>query len=229
MLGVMTTRDAQRMAEQQGLDLVEISPTADPPVCKIMDFGRFRYEESTRRKQARKNQSRQQIKEVKFHAGVEEHDLQTKLKHIRGFLTDGDKVKITLQYRGRENAHKELGMAVVTRVVKECEPMAIVEQQPRLIGRLLGCMLAPRPAKPGSQPKASSEAPRPAVPRPPRPVVVPPPGNPAAATPAAPAGVPSDTPPVGTPVPSAPPQAASTPAAAPVEPPVPPTPVDPVP
>lgn len=169
MLGVMATRDAQRMAEQQGLDLVEISPTADPPVCKIMDFGRFRYEESTRRKQARKSQSRQQIKEVKFHAGVEEHDLQTKLKHIRGFLTDGDKVKITLQYRGRENAHKELGMAVVTRVVKECESMAIVEQQPRVIGRLLGCMLAPRPAKPGSQPKAAqSVTARPIVPRLPR-------------------------------------------------------------
>jgi translation initiation factor IF-3 len=214
MLGVMTTRDAQRLAEQQGLDLVEISPTADPPVCKIMDFGRFRYEESTRRKQARKNQSRQQIKEVKFHAGVEEHDLQTKLKHIRGFLAEGDKVKITLQYRGRENAHKELGMAVVTRVVKECDPIAIVEQQPRLIGRLLGCMLAPRPAKPGSQPKASSDASRPSAPAVPRvPRTVAPAAAPVAA-PAAPVVASPDAPAVAPAVPPSAPVQAETPAPA---------------
>lgn len=141
------------MAEEQQLDLVEIQPNAEPPVCKIMDFGRYRYEESTRRKQARKSQSRQQVKEIKFHAGVEEHDLQTKLKHIRGFLASGDKVKITLQYRGRENAHKELGMGVVTRVIKECEEIAIVEQPPKHMGRQLGALLAPRPGKAGQQPK----------------------------------------------------------------------------
>ena len=166
MLGVMTTRDAQRLAEQQGLDLVEISPNADPPVCKIMDFGKFRYEESIKRKQARKSQIRQQIKEVKFHASVDEHDLQTKLRHIREFLAEGDKVKVTLQYRGRENAHKELGMEVVTRVIKELDPISIVEQQPRLLGRLLGCLLAPRPVKPGTKGTQPSQpsAPRPVAP-----------------------------------------------------------------
>jgi len=166
MLGVMATRDAQRAADAQGLDLVEISPNADPPVCKIMDFGKFRYEESIKRKQARKSQIRQQIKEVKFHASVDEHDLQTKLRHIREFLTEGDKVKITLQYRGRENAHKELGMEVVTRVIKDLEAVSIVEQQPRLLGRLLGCLLAPRPAKPGQANKPPAQQTAPGAPRP---------------------------------------------------------------
>jgi len=168
MLGVMATRDAQRMADQQGLDLVEISPNADPPVCKIMDYGKFRYEEGMKRKDARKHQSRQAIKEVKFHASVDEHDLQTKIRHMREFLQDGDKVKVTLQYRGRENAHKELGMEVVSRVIKEVESLAIVEQQPKLLGRLLGCLLAPRPLKPG-QKAASAAAPKPpaAAPKPP--------------------------------------------------------------
>jgi len=176
MLGVMATRDAQKLADAQGLDLVEISPNADPPVCKIMDFGKFRYEESIKRKQARKAQIRQQIKEVKFHASVDEHDLQTKLRHIREFLAAGDKVKITLQYRGRENAHKELGMEVVTRVIKELDPVAMVEQHPRLLGRLLGCLLAPRPVKPGQSGKSA----QPAHPPAPRPAVAVPPVAPAA-------------------------------------------------
>jgi len=170
MHGVMATRDAQRMADGQGLDLVEISPNADPPVCKIMDFGKFRYEESIKQKQARKSQSRQQIKEIKFHASVDVHDLQTKMRHIRDFLADGDKVKITLQYRGRENAHKELGMEVITRVIKELEPVAVVEQHPRVIGRLLGCLLAPRPLKPGqTKQQQASQQPGTSAPRPPQP------------------------------------------------------------
>ena len=215
MLGVMATRDAQRLADQQSMDLVEISPNADPPVCKIMDFGKFRYEESIKRKQARKSQIRQQIKEVKFHASVDEHDLQTKLRHIREFLEAGDKVKLTLQYRGRENAHKELGMEVVTRVIKELEAVAIVEQHPKLIGRLLGCFLAPRPLKPGQAAKshpAAPAAPRPpapapaaasapaaAAPRPPAPAPAPAtPAAPAPAAPAAPAAAPAPTVPAPT-------------------------------
>jgi len=188
MLGLMATRDAQRLADQQGLDLVEISPNADPPVCKIMDFGKFRYEESIKRKQARKSQIRQQIKEIKFHASVDEHDLQTKLRHIREFLAEGDKVKLTLQYRGRENAHKELGMEVITRVIKEIEAVAIVEQSPRLLGRLLGCLLAPRPAKPGQSPKAAQ--PQQPSPKPPVPVAASKPSSPLPPSPAA-ASVPS--------------------------------------
>lgn len=205
MLGVMATRDAQRLADQQEMDLVEISPNADPPVCKIMDFGKFRYEESIKRKQARKSQIRQQIKEVKFHASVDEHDLQTKLRHIREFLADGDKVKITLQYRGRENAHKELGMQVVTRVIKELEPISVVEQQPRLLGRLLGCLLAPRPVKAGQTAKQPQQ---------PRPAPVPVAAGPASASPP-PAAV-AATPAVPPVAPVAPPASV---AAAPVAPP----------
>lgn len=168
MLGVMATRDAQRMAEDQDLDLVEISPNVDPPVCKIMDFGKFRYEESMKKKQAKKNQARQQIKEIKFHATVDDNDLQIKIRRIHEFLADGDKVKVTLQFRGRENAHKELGMEVIQRVIKACEEQAVVEQTPKLLGRVLGCLLAPRPAG-----KADNK-PKPSAPPPPRPAPVPP-------------------------------------------------------
>jgi translation initiation factor IF-3 len=224
MLGVMPTRDAQKLAEQQGLDLVEISPNADPPVCKIMDFGKFRYDESIKRKQARKTQSRQQIKEVKFHANVDDHDLQTKMRHMREFLAEGDKVKVTLQYRGRENAHKELGFELVNRIIKEFEPLALCEQQPRLVGRILGCLLAPRPQKAGSghKPAAAAGAAKPAAAHPPatpaatavpRPAA--PPGAPPA--PAIPAPIPAAAAPVAppqvAPIPAAP--AAPQPAAAP--------------
>ncbi|MCL1887968.1 MAG: translation initiation factor IF-3 [Kiritimatiellaeota bacterium] len=171
-LGIMNTREAMRIAESQGLDLVEISPNAEPPVCKIMDFGKFRYEESIKAKTARKNQSRQQVKEIKFHPGTEENDLQVKLRQIRGFIADGDKVKLTLQYRGRENAHKEIGMDVIQRVLTELADTVLVEQQPKHLGRFLGALLAPRPQKTagkkhhGEAPSANTGAPAP-KPRPP--------------------------------------------------------------
>lgn len=170
MLGVMTTRDAQRLADNQGLDLVEVSPNAEPPVCKIMDFGKFRYEESIKRKVARKNQKTTLIKEVKFHASVDTNDLGHKLRQIKEFLGEGHKVKVTLQYRGRENAHKELGMQVVNKVIEECMSCAIVEQTPRLIGRTLGCMLAAKPVKPGSGQPSAPQAPRPPSTQAPRPL-----------------------------------------------------------
>jgi len=198
MLGVMATRDAQRLADDQGMDLVEISPNAEPPVCKIMDFGKFRYEESIRQKQARKNASRVQLKEVKFHAGVEENDLQTKLRHIRDFIGEGHKVKLTLQYRGRENAHKELGMQVVNRVIKEVEEVAAVEQPPRLLGRVLGCVLMPRPAKPvpGKVAHPPAGAPKPPPPAQPQTGAAPkgPPSAPSPTAPAAPAAPPPSAP-----------------------------------
>ena len=143
----MPTREAQRHAQSLGLDLVEVSPNADPPVCKIMDYGKFRYDEGIKRKQARKNQKNTTVKEIKFHAGVERNDLETKLRKIRKFLEEGHKVKVTLQYRGRENAHKELGMEVVKGVIAELSEEATVEQHPRIMGRILGCLLAPKPAK----------------------------------------------------------------------------------
>lgn len=163
MRGVMPTREAQRLADDLGLDLVEVSPNTDPPVCKIMDFGKFRYEESMKRKMERKNQSRQQVKEIKFHATVDTNDLEVKVRRIRQFIADGDKVKVSLQYRGRENAHKELGLEVIERVVKECEDVTIVEQAPKLIGRVVGCLLAPRPVGKGGTKKAAntSAAPKP--------------------------------------------------------------------
>jgi len=195
MLGVMQTRDAQRLADQAGMDLVEISPNAEPPVCKIMDFGKFRYEESVKRKEARKNQTRQQTKEIKFHASVDANDLGVKIRKIREFIEEGDKVKVTLQYRGRENAHKELGMEVIQRVIKACEDVTIVEQQPRLIGRLLGCLMAPRPAVKGTQPKQTQPTQQqqrpPMAPRPPMPQAAP--GTPVSA-PVAPVAAPAPAP-----------------------------------
>ena len=172
MLGVMQTREAQRIADQQGLDLVEVSPNAEPPVCKIMDYGKFRYEESIKRKQARKNQKIVQIKEIKFHASVDTNDLEHKMRQIKEFIAEGHKVKVTLQYRGRENAHKELGVEVVNKVVEACSAFAMTEQPPRLLGRVLGCLLAPRPVKAsgGNQqtpppPKPKAEPPPPPTPQ----------------------------------------------------------------
>ena len=172
-LGIMNTREAMRLAENQGLDLVEISPNAEPPVCKIMDFGKYRYEESIKAKTARKNQSRQQVKEVKFHPGTEDNDMQVKLRQIRAFIADGDKVKLTLQYRGRENAHKEIGMDVIQRVLAELAETVLVEQQPKHLGRFLGALLAPRPQKAASKKQHHADAP-------------PKPREPSAAPPAAP-------------------------------------------
>jgi len=143
----MQTREAQRGAQSKGLDLVEVSPNADPPVCKIMDYGKFRYEEGMKRKLARKNQKTTTVKEIKFHASVDTNDLETKLRKIRDFLTAGHKVKLTLQYRGRENAHKELGMDVVNSVIEKLGEEVVVEQAPKIMGRVLGCLLAPKPVK----------------------------------------------------------------------------------
>ena len=179
-LGVMSTREAQRLAENQGLDLVEISPNAEPPVCKIMDFGKYRYEESIRAKTARKNQSRQQVKEIKLHPGTEDNDLQVKLRQIRKFISEGDKVKLTLQYRGRENAHKELGMEVLQRVLADVADVVQVEQAPKFLGRLLGALLAPKPQKAAGK-KSHADAPaQPQKPRDPAPPSAPP-ENPALA------------------------------------------------
>jgi translation initiation factor IF-3 len=158
MLGVMPTRDAQRLADQRGLDLVEITPNANPPVCKIMDYGKFKYEESIKAKQARKAQKVQKVKEVKFHPGTDTNDFNYKLNQIRGFIADGCKVKLTLQYRGRENAHRELGEDVINRVLEELGDECFVEQAPKTLGRVLGALIGP-PRKNGPRPQ-----PRPAAP-----------------------------------------------------------------
>ncbi len=158
MLGVMQTREAQRLAESQGLDLVEFSPNAEPPVCKIMDYGKFRYEESIKAKQARKNQTKTQVKEIKFHVSVEENDMNLKIRKILEFIADGNKVRVSLQFRRRENAHKELGLEVINKVLAAVADQVTVEQKPVLTGNLVGCQLAPKSAKGNA--KAAPAAPK---------------------------------------------------------------------
>jgi translation initiation factor IF-3 len=147
MLGIVATKDALRMAQEQGVDLVEVSPNADPPVCRIMDFGKFRYEEGRKKKTARKNQQSHAVKEMKFHANVADHDYATKVAHIRDFLEKGLKVKISLTFRGRENAHRELGFQLVGRVLKDCETVGVVEMSPKMMGRSIIAMMGARAAK----------------------------------------------------------------------------------
>jgi translation initiation factor IF-3 len=160
MLGVLPTRDALRRAHDAGLDLVEVSPNAEPPVCRIMDFGKFRYEESIKRKRARKQNQGQGrvVKEVKFHANVAEHDYETKLGHARKFLEKGCKVKLSLQFRGRENVHRELGFEVVKRAIADCGELCNVEMEPRLMGRSLVAMLGPRSGKGSTKPGKAADA-----------------------------------------------------------------------
>ncbi|MBU4198700.1 MAG: translation initiation factor IF-3 [Verrucomicrobia bacterium] len=146
-LGVISTSDAMRLAEARGMDLVEISPTANPPVCRIMNFGKYRYEESRKEKLARKHQSSTVVKEMKFHVNVEEHDYQTKLNHIIEFLKKNHRVKASLLFRGRENEHRDLGYAMMNRLIKDCEPVGSAEAPPRMFGNNLMIML--RPAKSG--------------------------------------------------------------------------------
>ncbi len=142
--GIMSLRDALKLSEERGLDLVEISPNAEPPVCRIMDYGKFKYEEGQKKKQAKKNQAKNVIKEVKFHANVDENDYQIKIRNIRSFLAGGDKVKLTLQFRGRENAHRELGDEVMKRVCQDVADVAVVEQEPKLFGRAINGLLGPK-------------------------------------------------------------------------------------
>jgi translation initiation factor IF-3 len=147
MLGVMPTREAMKLAQQKGFDLVEISPNADPPVCKIMDFGKFRYDESLKERQARKNAHKHALKEIKFHANVGDHDYACKIEHIRGFLEKGHKVKMSLQFRGRENAHRELGFALINRAIAELGDVSAVETAPKMMGRTLMGIVSPKVGK----------------------------------------------------------------------------------
>jgi translation initiation factor IF-3 len=140
-LGVMPTRDALRKAEEAGLDLVEVAPTANPPVCRIMDFGKYKYEMSKKAHESRKHQTVITIKEIKLRPRTDEHDIEFKLNNIKRFLADGDKVKVSIMFRGREMAHPEQGRALLERLVKELENEAVVEQHPRMEGRNMFLML----------------------------------------------------------------------------------------
>ena len=143
-LGVLDTLDAIRKAEDFGLDLVEVQPNADPPVCKILDYGKFKYEAQKRANEARKKQKIIEVKEIKIRPNIDEHDYQVKMRNVQKFLNAGDKVKVTLRFRGREMAHQELGANVLTRVREETDEFAKVEAVPKMEGRQMIMVLAPK-------------------------------------------------------------------------------------
>ncbi|MEC7211449.1 MAG: translation initiation factor IF-3 [Pseudomonadota bacterium] len=143
-LGILDTREAIAKAEDFGLDLVEVQPNADPPVCKILDYGKFKYEAQKRANEARKKQKTIDVKEIKFRPNIDEHDYQVKMRNMTKFLNGGDKVKVTLRFRGREMAHQELGANVLARVREETEELAKVEAMPKMEGRQMVMVLAPR-------------------------------------------------------------------------------------
>lgn len=143
-LGVMYTREAIEQAADVGLDLVEVSPTADPPVCKFLDVGKYRYEAQKKANAARKTQKTQEIKEIKMRPNIDDHDYETKMRNVQRFIVDGDKVKVTLRFRGRELSHQQLGMDLLRRVQQDVEEIAKVEAYPRMEGRQMLMVLAPK-------------------------------------------------------------------------------------
>jgi translation initiation factor IF-3 len=146
-VGVVSIEEAQQASIDADLDLVEIAATAEPPVCKIMDYGKFRFEESKKRHEAKKKQKQIQIKEVKFRPNTDEGDYKVKLRNLTRFLEDGDKTKVTLRFRGREMAHQELGSELLERIEKDLEELGMVEQAPRREGRQMVMVLAPRKSR----------------------------------------------------------------------------------
>src|SRR6202011_3229346 len=144
MVGVVTRNEALTMADQAGLDLVEIAPGADPPVCKILDYGKYKYEEQKKKNEARKKQKVIEVKEIKLRPGIDDHDYEVKMRSMVKFIEEGDKVKVTMRFRGRELAHQELGMNVLMRVRDDLEKTAKIEQHPRMEGRQMTMVLSPK-------------------------------------------------------------------------------------
>jgi len=143
-IGIVPTREALRMALEKGFDLVEISPTAKPPVCKIMDYGKYKYELNKKAKSAKKKQHIIQMKEMRLRPKIEEHDYQFKLKHIREFLEKGNKVKVFVEFRGREMAHQELGHKIIQRLEEDLKDLGIIEQKAKMEGRNLSLTFMPK-------------------------------------------------------------------------------------
>ena len=164
-LGIMDTREAVRLARGQGLDLVEVAATADPPVCRIIDFGKFTYEQKKKASEAKKKQVIITVKEVKFRPGTDEHDYNFKMKHAREWLGDGDKVKATIFFRGREITHRELGAQLLERLERDLADVGDVEARPRMEGNQMFIILAPKRQKSARQ----QEGPKPERPAPPQP------------------------------------------------------------
>ena len=164
-LGIKTVAEALRLAEEQNVDLVEIAPLANPPVCKLMDYGKFRYREQKKAHEAKLKQKQIQVKEIKFRPGTDEGDYKIKLGKLIAFLEEGDKAKVTLRFRGREMAHKEFGERLLERVRKDLDAVGMVEQFPKLEGRQMVMVLAPKkkglpPPKPGAK-AAKPDKPKP--------------------------------------------------------------------
>ncbi|HUG87881.1 MAG TPA: translation initiation factor IF-3 [Actinomycetota bacterium] len=147
-IGIVSTRDALRQADELDLDLVEVAPQAKPPVARIMDYGKYKYERDVRQKEARKRQARVEVKEIKFRPKIDTHDYETKKGHVVRFLTAGNKVKVTIMFRGREMAHTELGRKILDRLVGDLDELAQVEQMPKLDGRNMVMVISPT-RKPG--------------------------------------------------------------------------------
>lgn len=143
-LGIVSVEEGLRLARERELDLVEVAPKASPPVCRIMDYGKYKYEQSKRAKEAKKHQHMIVVKEMKFRPKTEEHDYQFKLKHIQTFLADGNKTKVTIMFRGREMLYTELGKKILSRLIEDTQEIAVVEQLPRLEGRNMTLVIAPK-------------------------------------------------------------------------------------
>ncbi len=146
-LGVMSLNEAKQLAYEADMDLVEISPNADPPVCKIMDYGKFVFEQNKKQQAAKKKQKQIQVKEIKFRPGTEEGDYQVKLRNLTKFLNEGNKTKITIRFRGREMSHREIGMELLKRLEKDLEEIAVVEQFPKMEGRQMVMVMGPKKKK----------------------------------------------------------------------------------
>lgn len=147
MLGVVSVPEGLRMAEDRGLDLIEVAPNAQPPTCKIMDYGKWKYENKKKQTAARKNQVVVQIKEIQLRPRTDKHDFETKMNHARRFLLEGDKVKVNMRFMGRELAHQEFGMDLMKKVIEVLSDLSLVEAQPKLEGRQAFLMLGPDPVK----------------------------------------------------------------------------------
>ena len=168
-LGILPTYEALQKARQANLDLVEVAPTAQPPVCRIMDFGKYKFELAKKDKEARKNQATQKIKEVKFHTSVDDHDYAFKVRHIREFLEEGHRVKVSLIFRSREQAHTDLGHLLMRRIMKDVEDVARMERSPEQMGRFINMMVSPLPGgrkpTPAAKPEGSVAPPPASAPR----------------------------------------------------------------
>lgn len=151
-LGIFALADAQRIADDQNLDLVEVAPEGDPPVCRIMDHSKYKYEQDMKAKKARKHQTKIEIKEIKFRPKIDKHDYETKKKHIVRFLTSGARVKVTIMFRGREMVHAERGLAILERLAGELSEIAIIDAQPKLEGRNMFMLIAPTKKEPVKKP-----------------------------------------------------------------------------